>query len=499
MLTTGARRFRDREALYCSSTGRRLSFGELNTRVNRLANALNGAGFRKGDVVGFLIPNRAEIVELYYALAKTGIVGVPLNYRLAPAEMADLLAATGATGFVCDGRFAAALATIRCEVPGLRELVWIGASAPAGCTPYEDWLSRASDAEPEIEVDESDPYYFNLTSGTTGLPKAYVVTHYNAATSATGMLSFGVVDTDVVLVVFPLFGRVAFGWVCHGLSRGVRCVLADFQVERVLQLIAAESITYTMLVPTMAAMLLEYPRLASHDLRTLRVIAYTGAALPDTIRAGSLERLCPALAEGYGLQEAGWLTVSTPTDRVRRPGSVGMPVLFADVKIVDASDEAVPVGEIGQILSRTPSSTTGYFQAPERSAETFRGGWFHTGDLGYFDQDGYLHVCGRVKDMIITGGQNVHAAEVEAALLRIPGVRECAVIGLPDDKWGERVTAVIVADVTLALESVQDFCRAMLAGFKIPRELFVQSEPLPRTPTGKVQKFLLVERLGPGR
>jgi acyl-CoA synthetase (AMP-forming)/AMP-acid ligase II len=170
------------------------------------------------------------------------------------------------------------------------------------------------------------------------------------------------------------------------------------------------------------------------------------------------------------------------------------------VKIIDAVGARLPPGQIGEIVARSPSGATSYFQSPVRSAEAFRDGWFHTGDLGRRDEDGYIYLCGRIKDMIISGGQNVHSAEIESTLLKIPGVKECAVIGLPDDTWGERVAAVIVVDdsASLNLESVREFCRLRIAGFKIPREVFTLVEPLPRTPTGKVQKFKLVERYHPG-
>jgi fatty-acyl-CoA synthase len=190
------------------------------------------------------------------------------------------------------------------------------------------------------------------------------------------------------------------------------------------------------------------------------------------------------------------LTVSRPEDRQRRPDSVGRPVLFTDVRIVDTDDKDVAVGEIGEIVGRSPSTITAYYQSPARNAETFRGGWFHTGDLGRLDEAGYLYLCGRVKDMIVSGGQNVHSCEIEATLLGLPGVIDCAVVGLPHEIWGEVVTAVIVAEqgATLDMQQVQDFCRKTLASFKIPKHVVFQHESLPRTPTGKVQKFILVER-----
>jgi fatty-acyl-CoA synthase len=440
VLTTGAVRYADREALYCSGTGRRFTFRELNERSNRLAHAFSALGFRKGDVVGFLCANRAEIIEIYFALAKTGIVGLPLNYRLAAAEVATLLATTGATGLVCEARFGDVLEQLRRDLVAPNDLIWIGDQMPHGCVSYEALIAAAPSSELalEVEIVEGDPYYFNLTSGTTGMPKAYVLSHYNAATFLGSMVAFGVAGNDVILTVLPAFGRIGFMWVATALALGLRTVLADFRAEQVMCLIESEQVTYTMLVPTMAAMLLASPELARRNLRSLRVIAYAGSALPETIREESMARLCPNLCEGYGLQEAGWLTVSTPSDRARAPDSIGQPVLFADVKIMDLAGAVAPTGEIGEIVARAPLGTTSYFQSPTRSAEAFRNGWFHTGDLGRRDKEGYIYLCGRIKDMIISGGQNIYSAEIESTLLKIPSVKECAVIGLPDDTWGER-------------------------------------------------------------
>jgi acyl-CoA synthetase (AMP-forming)/AMP-acid ligase II len=253
------------------------------------------------------------------------------------------------------------------------------------------------------------------------------------------------------------------------------------------------------LVPTMAAMMLADPDLPRRDLRSLRAAVFGGAMFPAPLRARVAAEISPAIWEYYGMQETGILTLSTPEDRVRQPESVGLPICFAEVKIVRPDGSRAAPGELGEILGRSPNAVAGYFDNPEKSAATFRDGWVHTGDLGFQDAEGFLFIRGRVKDMIITGGQNVHAAEVEEAILHLPGVAECAVFALPDDVWGERVAAVVVnapdgEGAVLSADAVQAVCRERLAGFKVPRAIFLQEQPLPRIPTGKVQKFLLVER-----
>ena len=498
-LASAAGRFRDREAFFCSTTGRRFSFAETNARCNRLAHALAGLGLRKPDVVAFLCNNRAELVEIYFALAKAGLVGIPLNYRLAPAEIVALSRAMGAKALIFATRFLESAEKVRAEMPEVAEFVAIGEGRPDWASDFEALLAAASDAEPEAEVEEADPYYFNLTSGTTGLPKAYVLTHYNNAQLAPMFVPYEMTSRDVILTAFPAFGRVGFAWVAGGVQFGARNVLMDFHPTEALRLIETEKVSIANLVPTMAAMLLADPSLPNRDLSSWRVLVFAGAMLPESIRLAAARKLCPAIHEYYGMQETGILTASTPEDRKLYPDSIGVPGLFAEVFIERSDGTRAAPGELGEIVGRSPATCLGYFDNPAKTAETFRGGYVHTGDLGMMNEDGFFFIKGRLKDMIITGGQNVHAAEVEEALLTAPGVADCAVFGLADDLWGERVAALIVAapgGPPPTAGAIEAHARERLAGFKIPRAIYFQTEPLPRTPTGKVQKFLLVNRFG---
>ena len=487
--------FDDREALLCTITGRRLSFQQIEKRSNQLAHALLNLKLERGSVVAFICSNRAEIVEIYFALAKAGLVGLPLNYRLAPVEMSTLINDMGAIALICEAYYGDNLSILRTDSPELAHFIWIGANASDDCYEYESFLSTGATTSPEVDVDGTDPYYFNLTSGTTGLPKSYVVTHYSACELLTAIISTDCRADDVCLTPFPLYGRVGFSSVLVSIMMGARNVLLNFDAEKMLHLVEKESVTFTWLVPTMAALMLAVPGLESRRLGSLRAIGFVGAMLPASIREQTMAHLCPRIYEGYGLQESSMLTISTPDDRLHKPDSVGKPVLFAEVRVVDSNGDRVATGEIGEIIGRTPNCIDGYFQSPAKNIETFRNGWFHTGDLGQLDEDGYLTICGRVKDMIISGGQNVHSAEIEESLLTMPGVNDCSVIGMPDEVWGEVVTAIIVAskDTVMNAHQIQEFCRQSLASFKVPRQVFFQHEPLPRTPTGKVQKFLLVD------
>ena len=500
-ISTSAIRYADKEAFVCTATGRRLTFKQVNERCNRLAHALMNQGYRKGDVVAFLSTNRVEVVEIYFALAKTGIVGIPLNYRLAPNEVVELMRAMKATGLVCEAQFKAVAEQVQRELPTLRHVMAFGEEASSSAhwaLDYETELAKSSAAEPTVDIEEHDPYYFNITSGTTGLPKSYVLTQFHNSSIGGFMRSFDLSRQDVVMTVFPMFGRVGFGWLFGSISYGVKNVLVNFEPAEVLRQIETERVTIVNLVATMAAMLTAEPTLEDRDLSSLRATVFAGSMLPAPIREATMKKLAPGLYEYYGMQESGSLVASTPEDRAKKPDSVGQVSLFAEVRIVDAEGNDMPVNEIGEIIGRSPNSITEYFDNAEKSAETFRNGWLHTGDLGRLDGDGYLYICGRLKDMIITGGQNVHSAEVEEALHSFPGVADCAVIGLPDDLWGERVSAIVVpaAGANIDTEALKHFCRERLAGFKTPKEIFIQAEPLPRTPTGKVQKFLLVEQYG---
>jgi fatty-acyl-CoA synthase len=497
ILTTAARRFRDREAIHCVGTSRRFSFRQVNQRCNRLAHGLSSLGFSKPDVVAFLCSNRAELPEIYFALAKLGLVGIPLNYRLAPAEIVALMQAMGASGMIYETRFAGAAEQVKAGLPQVKTFVAIGGATPDWAVAYEDLLAQSSDAEPDVVVEEHDPFYFNLTSGTTGLPKSYVLTHLNNAVIGQMFECYDMSRNDVIMTVFPAFGRVGYAWIVAGILFGARNVMMDFHPGEFLRLVEQERVTLLNLVATMAAMALAEPTLKQRDLSSLRGLVFAGSMFPAPLREKVQAHLCPNIYEYYGMQETGALTISTPDDRKFRPESIGAPMAFADVRIERPDGSLAGPNELGEIVGRSPATVTGYFENPEKSAETFRGGYVHTGDLGLMDEEGFIFIKGRLKDMIITGGQNVHAAEVEETLLAIPGVADCAVFGLPDEMWGERVSALIVRDAEqgeVTAQAIEARCRDRLAGFKIPRTILFDEQPLPRTPTGKVQKFLLVER-----
>ena len=497
LLKTAAVRYREKEALYCTSTDRRYTFGQLNARVNGLANGLLGLGLHKGDTVAFLCNNRAEIVERFLALAKIGVLGIPLNYRLNGAEIVDLVQSCEAKAFLFAPNFNSVVQHIHTELPTVQHFVGIGEALPDFALDYEHLLQSSSPDEPPVDVREEDIQYLNLTSGTTGVPKSYLLTQYSNVVAAMTMAKeFDMVEKDVVLIVFPMFGRVGFVWTLLSIYMGARQVIADFKPEHVANVIQTEKVTITNLVPTMGSMLLSLPNLQHSDFHSLRGIVFAGSPLPPSTQEAVRQRICPALYEYYGMQETGAVVSIGPEAKQRKPDSVGQMMPFSDVRIVDEEGRDVPVGTIGAILVRSPASTASYYKNEAKTFETFRNGWISTGDLGSFDEEGFLFIKGRTKDMIISGGQNVFSVEVESLLMSHPAVADCTVIGLPDPTWGELVTALIVKvpEATVTEQDIVEFCKRKIAGFKVPKKIIWRTETLPRTPTGKVTKYLLVEQ-----
>jgi fatty-acyl-CoA synthase len=301
---------------------------------------------------------------------------------------------------------------------------------------------------------------------------------------------------DTVLTVFPMFGRVGFAWAGAALLVGAKNVLCNFDPVGVPGLVESERVTISNWVPTMASLVLASADLRGHDLSSLRALVFAGAPFPASVLEKVKQSLCATVYEYYGMQETGVLTMAKGPDKARKPESVGQAIPFAEVRVIDSAGRDLPAGEVGEVIGRAPGATASYWRDEPRSAATFRDGWVHTGDLGKFDDEGFLFLSGRLKDIIITGGQNVFSTEVEALLLAHPAVADCAVIGLPDPTWGEAVTAVVLRapGVPSTEEELIQYCKARLANFKVPKRVIWSTEALPRTATGKLLKYLLVER-----
>lgn len=481
---------------------RRRSYGELGSRVARLAGAWCSLGVRPGDRVGILALNSDHFLECTLACWWIGAVLNPVNTRWNASEVGYCLADCDTTVLVIDAAHVAMIGDIRQACPALRHVVLADAGpAPPGVLSHE---ALVAEGPATVDVRCGDDHLAGIfyTGGTTGRPKGAMLTHRNLAISALGFLACGhEVGEDIALHVAPLFHMAGMSVLINSMiTAGRHVFLPTFDPESLLSTIAAERVTHLILVPTMLHRLLDHPGRDRHDLSSLRRVQYAASPMTPTL----LERALAAFpgvvfVHAYGMTElAPHATLLTDVRRVHASGppgaslSAGRPLPHVEVRIVDADDREVDRGAVGEIVVRGPHVMQGYWRREQETAQALRGGWMHTGDAGRMDEDGLLHLVDRLKDMVITGGENVFPVEVENALSRHPAVATCAVIGVPSEAWGESVHAVVVLrpGFDVDAEALIDHCRQCLAHYKCPRSVeFVAALPL--SGSGKVLKTQL--------
>lgn len=472
---------------------RRLSYGEFAARIDRLAGALAERGIGKGDRVAGLLLNSIPFLELTFACARLGAIFVPLNFRLSPAEIGYILADCGARIVVYHAVFAPLLAPALAADPALVTVPVDSVSREDGQPSYDEWMASARSLTEKPRVSQQDVHVMMYTSGTTGHPKGAMLTHGNTTWNAINlMLSENALSTDdVVLTVAPMFHIGGLNiHTLPALYKGIPVVLLPrFEPHETLRTIARERVTALFLVPSMWLMLSQLPDFDAYDLSSLRVLVSGGAPCPIPV-IEFFQRRGLRFVEGFGMTEtAPNACILDSADAVRKNGSVGKPLMHMQMRIVDDQDRDVTPGEVGELVVRGPNVFVGYWNRPEATAEAFRGGWFHTGDLARQDEEGYFYIVDRKKDMLISGGENVYPTEVEQVLYRHPKVVEVAVVGAPDPLWGE-IPVLVVAPKEgehLTLEEVRAFCEGKLAHFKIPKRI-VEVAALPRNAAGKVLK-----------
>jgi fatty-acyl-CoA synthase len=484
VLARNARKMPDREAIVFED--KTFSYREFNQRVNRLAQALLSEGIKPGDKVAFVLFNGNEILESYFATFKIGAVAVPLNYRLAAAELEYALGNCEAKVLIYDPDFENTLEKMDWSQTMVQRKIKVG---PGG--EYEAWISEREDHEPGVVFEEEDPALIMYTAGTTGKPKGAVLTHKNLFVNTTNWMNVvHIHEEDCWFGPPPLFHVAALSGVLPHIFVGGKNVLAkSYRPLEFLKLIERQKVTGTVLIPTMWIDLLQLKELDEVDTSTLRLCFSGGAILPVEIKKKIIERW-GQLYESFGQTEMSPnVTILLPKDAIRKTTSVGKAMPNVEIRVVDSRDQDVPLGEIGEAIYRGPSTMLEYYRAPEATAEAFQGGWFHSGDLVRMDEEGFVYVAGRKKDMIISGGENIYPAEIEEVLYREPRIVEVAVIGLPDPRWGENVAAVIKRrpDADLSEEEVIEICTRNLAGFKKPKQVFF-TEELPRNAAGKILK-----------
>ncbi len=478
----------------------RLTHGELLDRVARLASAFRKLGTRPGDRVAVLATNGNPYVECYFAVLWAGGVMVPVNSRFSVPEMVEQILDAEPSVLVCDGAFLDTAMQVAESCPCISAIV-AAASHSSGLPRVYDYESMVAGAETcgDALRGGEDLACLFYTGGTTGRAKGVMLSHRNLWVNAiVTSMRLGFDETTVALHAGPLFHLGAGARVyTTSLVGGRHVVIPRFTPSDVLDAIARNKVTVATFVPTMLAMMLQLPDLDAYDLSSLKLITYGASPMPEAVLHECLRRF-PGVrfAQSYGMTELSPVaTILGPEDHLpsappHRLRSAGRPLVSADVRVVDAEDREVRRGEVGEVLVRGPMVMMGYWGQPELTARTLRGGWMHTGDSGYFDQDGYLYISDRIKDMIITGGENVYSIEVENAIGSHPDVQQCAVIGIPHPKWGEAVHAVVVVrpGSSLSAEDVTAHCRAAIADYKCPRSVEFRNEPLPLSSVNKVNK-----------
>jgi len=467
-----------------------MSFEGLAARVVRLAGALHARGIRPGDRVAILARNSFRYIEVNLACAHGGIILVPLNIRLAAAEI-DRIVSRTQTRLV--------LRSLPHEAPGIDVVTWDDRDVPGACNDYERLIAAAAPLDHPVRGKADDIAQIFFTSGTTGEPKGVCLTQRNLLTSALdSIIALNLSADDVWLHAAPMFHLVdAFAIWAVSMTGGAH-VTAHFDPGKFGRLVAAEGITKTSLPPTLLDMIARHPDTARHDLATLERISYGGAPMPRAVYDRTKAALGCHLVQAYGITEAAGLVCQQYPRDVRpddpsRQNSVGTPVLHVALSVLDDDGRPLPAGTVGELAVRGDHVMAGYWRDAAATAAAIPDGWYRTGDLGVAGEDGHVTIVGRKKDMIISGGENVYPAEVENALLLHPAIAEAAVFGVPSERWGEEVRAVVVpvTDATIDTAAVLDHCRSLIAGYKIPKAIALASQPLPKSGPGKIARHLV--------
>jgi acyl-CoA synthetase (AMP-forming)/AMP-acid ligase II len=508
MLATHARTRPDK--LAAADSSRSLDFKQLNERACRLANALTGLGLAKGDRVAVLAFNCVEWTEIFAATAKSGLVAVPINFRLLGAEIAYIVQDAEAAAIIVQAGLEDRIESVRDELPSCRgRYIHFGtAQPPVGYLSYEALLAAGVVSEPSGEVAPDDPWAFMYTSGTTGKPKGAIRSHASMARMVLcTAIDQGFSHADFGLLVMPLCHSNSFWYATLLTYLGASMRIYDrrsIDPEHLLATLTQGGLTFTSLVPTHYIMLLSLPEAlrARHRGNSVTKLLISSAPARRETKLAIFEQFPNSrLYEGYGSTEAGWVTVLHPEDQLSRLGSIGRETVgSARIRLLGPDGQEVPEGEVGELYSRTSCVFQGYWKLPQKTAEAFRGGHCSVGDMARRGEDGFYYLADRKSNMIISGGENVYPSEVENLLGEHPKIKDVAVIGVPHDKWGETVHAVIVLHdgVSATDEELLAWCRSRIAGYKSPKTIsFVTEAEMPRTATGKLMHRVLRERYRP--
>jgi len=497
LLTGALKKFRDR--VFMKIDGGKMTYGELDKRSNALANAMVKLGYGKGDKVILILPNSMEIAVCCLGMIKTGVTLTSLNIWLSEREISYILKDSGVRAVFVDPAFYDLVQKAQGELPHIEHIIAFGTECPDGFMPYERLLSGSSEKDAPLAAQADDEFLVSYTGGTTGTPKGVVQTqssvYFNLLSHC---LELNASHDEKLLLMTPL-SHAAGLLMLLGMIKGATMVVErKFDPFRALELIEAEKITTVFAVPTMIYVFLDILKQKKSDMSSIRQITYGAAPISETRLAEALDVFGPVFNQAYGLTECpSMITVFPVADHLKALAdptllqSCGRPALMCSLRILDEEGKELPVGKVGEITVWAPYLMKGYHNKPDETVHAFtKDGWLRTGDMARMDENGYVYIVDRKKDMIISGGMNVYSIEVEEVIQRHPKVRQVSVIGVPDDHWGEAVTAIVVPAGDCGEAEIMDFCRDKMAKYMEPKKVFFR-ENLPLTAVLKVDKMAL--------
>jgi long-chain acyl-CoA synthetase len=496
VLEESVAKFGDRVALFFENE--KISFRELGRLVNNLSAGLIGEGVRKGDCVGTFLPDGIEFALSYYGILKVGAIFAPLDVRLKEEEVKLIFGDAKPVAVITTSEFQDMFVSMRREISSIKSIIVLGKEVKEGCISFNEMKNRKSSRVIPVEVDDEDVALYLYTSGTTARPKGVMVTFGNMDFFPRDMRDVWILtEGDVHMLSLP--GSHISGSICFDLTivMGVATsILGTFNPRKWLETVEKTGVTSVHFVPPMANALIQLNEFEKYDLSSLRAIALMGAySTPELVKELGEKLGLRRCYQGYGLTETSPLLTLEPLDSNAPFGNIGKPLPGREVKIADEDGEEVPVGKVGEIVTRGPHVMKGYHNDPEATQERIRDGWFHTGDLARRDEEGYIYIVGRKQDTINVGGLMVYVSEVEDVLHPHPKIREVAVVGVPDPKRGEKIRAIVVLKEGMKAteDEIIGYCRERMANYKVPKEVEFR-DTLPKTRTGKIARAELARK-----
>jgi acyl-CoA synthetase (AMP-forming)/AMP-acid ligase II len=497
LLTQNACKYPELLAIECE--GRSYTYRQFNDEVNQLAHGLMAQGVTKGDKLALMMKNSDHFVFTFFAAAKIGAVAVPVNFRLTATEVQYILHQSDAAIVVCDKEFESIIAEAK-QGSAVRLVVTVGEPETTGYYTYEK-IKSTNKEEPNVEVSEKDDLEILYTSGTTGRPKGALFDHSQIfKVGIAVVINMGIRPHEHILHLAPLFHSAQLNlFLISGVALGATHIIhRDFHPVKTLQAVQEHKITHLFAVPAMYNFLLQVPNAADYDLSTIKRVGYGAAPMaPELVKKSMQLFKTDQFYNLCGLTEAGpGGILLDPEGHKNHLGKGGKPIFLTETRVVNEEGIDVLPGVIGEFIVKSPMVMKEYYKKPEETKNTLKNGWLYTGDLATIDEEGYITLVDRKKDMIISGGENVYSVEVESVLFEHPGILDAAIIGLPDEVWGEAVCAIIVPKEGAVIDEqeLRSFCRQKLAGYKVPRRIFIE-EQLPRNASGKVLKYQLRQKM----